>query len=78
MLVLTEQVAAVSQDAPRSRMLGYLTATGVLTAPVVLALASGLTSVLGRRSKVSDGFGLLGLASAGPIIVILLLAIALY
>jgi hypothetical protein len=51
--------------------------TGVLTAPVVLALAAGLTSVLGRRSNVSDGFGLLGLASAGPIIVILLMAIAL-
>lgn len=129
-LVLTEQVAAASQNAPGSRTLGYLIATGVgsfvalgvlrivfgwsmtallaltysvivvatfvapapfvplahdagsvttgvLTAPVVLALAAGLTSVLGRRSNVSDGFGLLGLASAGPIIVILLMAIAL-
>jgi hypothetical protein len=46
--------------------------TGVLTAPVVLALALGLSSVLARRSAVSDGFGLLGLASAGPILAVLL------
>lgn len=46
--------------------------TGVLTTPVLLALARGLSSVLAGRSAVSDGFGLLGLASAGPILVILL------
>ena len=46
--------------------------TGVLTAPVILALALGLSSVLARRSAVSDGFGLLGLASAGPILAMLL------
>jgi hypothetical protein len=47
--------------------------TGVLTAPVVLALALGLASVLAGRSAVDDGFGLLGLASVGPIIAVLLL-----
>lgn len=51
--------------------------TGVLTAPVLLALALGFTSVLAERSAVSDGFGLLGLASAGPIIVVLLIGILL-
>ena len=51
--------------------------TGVLTAPVVLALALGLASVLGGRSAVEDGFGLLGLASAGPILVVLLLGLFL-
>jgi hypothetical protein len=50
--------------------------TGVLTAPVVIALALGMSSVLSERSAVSDGFGLLGLASAGPIIVLLTMAIA--
>jgi hypothetical protein len=50
--------------------------TGVLTAPVVIALTLGMSSVLGERSAVSDGFGLLGLASAGPIIVLLTMAIA--
>lgn len=43
--------------------------TGVLSAPVMVALAMGLSSVLAGRSAVSDGFGLLGLASIGPILV---------
>lgn len=47
--------------------------TGALTAPVVIALALGLSSVLAGRSTVSDGFGLLGFASIGPIIVILVM-----
>jgi hypothetical protein len=47
--------------------------TGLLTTPVVIALALGLSSVLAGRSTVSDGFGLLGFASIGPIIVLLLL-----
>ena len=51
--------------------------TGVLSAPVLLAVAIGLSSVLGERSAVADGFGLLGLASAGPIVVILLLGLLL-
>ena len=49
--------------------------TGVLTAPVVLALAIGLSSVLSERSAVNDGFGLLGFASAGPILAILVLGL---
>lgn len=48
--------------------------TGVLTAPVVIALAVGVSSVLAGRSAVSDGFGFLGLASIGPIIAILIMA----
>lgn len=51
--------------------------TGVLTAPVLLALALGLSAVIAGRSPVSDGFGLLGLASAGPIIAVLLLGLLL-
>ncbi len=50
--------------------------TGVLTAPVVLALALGLSTVLAERSAINDGFGLLGLASAGPIVAVLLLGMA--
>lgn len=51
--------------------------TGVLTAPVLIALAVGVSSVLAGRSAVSDGFGFLGLASIGPIIAILIMAGAL-
>ena len=46
--------------------------TGVLSAPVMVALAMGLSSVLAGRSAVSDGFGILGFASIGPIFVVLL------
>jgi hypothetical protein len=49
--------------------------TGVLSGPVVLALALGVSAVLGGRSSVADGFGLLGMASVGPIIVLLLLGL---
>lgn len=47
--------------------------TGVLTAPIFIALGIGLSSVLAGRSAISDGFGLLGLASIGPIIAVLLM-----
>ncbi|WP_262031801.1 DUF1538 domain-containing protein [Microvirga sp. Mcv34] len=49
--------------------------TGVLTTPVVLALAAGLSSVLAGRDAISDGFGLLGFASIGPIVVIMIMGL---
>lgn len=49
--------------------------TGVLSAPVVIALAIGVSSVLAGRSAVSDGFGLVGFASIGPIIAVLLMGL---
>lgn len=52
--------------------------TGALTAPVVIALALGLSSVLAGRSAVSDGFGLLGFASIGPIIAVMIMGILLH
>jgi len=51
--------------------------TGVLTAPIVLALGIGLSSVLAGRSAISDGFGLLGLASIGPIIAVMIMGIVI-
>ncbi|MFT3664811.1 DUF1538 family protein [Piscinibacter sp.] len=47
--------------------------TGVLSGPVLLALGLGLSSVLARHAGSLDGFGLLGLASTGPVIVVLLI-----
>lgn len=49
--------------------------TGALTAPIVLSLGIGLSSVLAGRSAISDGFGLLGLASIGPIIAVMIMGI---
>ncbi|HEX7072434.1 MAG TPA: DUF1538 domain-containing protein [Hyphomicrobiaceae bacterium] len=51
--------------------------TGVLTTPVVISIAIGLTSVLAGRSTVSDGFGLLGFASIGAIIAVMIMGLAI-
>lgn len=69
-LIAPSNIVALAYDA------GSVT-TGVLTAPVVLAVALGFSSVFAGRSSVADSFGLLGLASVGPIIVILLLGMFL-
>ena len=47
--------------------------TGVLSAPVFLALALGLSAVLARQPGMVGGFGILGLASVGPILLLLIL-----
>jgi hypothetical protein len=49
--------------------------TGALTTPIVISLGIGLSSVLAGRSAVSDGFGLIGLASIGPIIAVMIMGI---
>lgn len=68
--------AAPAEFVPLAYDAGSVT-TGVLTAPVVIAVAVGLSSVLAGRSAVSDGFGVLGLASIGPIIAVLLMGVLL-
>ncbi len=49
--------------------------TGPMAAPFILALGVGATAVLGGKSKVSDTFGLIGLASIGPVISVMLLGV---
>ncbi len=49
--------------------------TGPLTVPFILALGLGVSSVLGGRSKLSDGFGLIGLASIGPILGVMVMGV---
>ncbi len=49
--------------------------TGVLTAPVVISLTLGLTAVMAGRDAVSDGFGVMGIASTGAIIAVLAMGI---
>jgi hypothetical protein len=75
-IIIVLSFVAPAQLVPLAYDAGSVT-TGVLTAPVVLALAIGLSSVLAERSPVSDGFGVLGLASAGPILAVLLAGILL-
>ncbi|HDS64111.1 MAG TPA: DUF1538 domain-containing protein [Methanofollis liminatans] len=51
--------------------------TGPITVPFILALGIGVTSVLGGRSALSDGFGLIGLASIGPILGVMLMGVVM-
>ena len=67
---------APAQFVPLSYDAGSVT-TGVLTAPVVISIAIGLSSVLAGRSAISDGFGLLGFASVGPIFVMMVIGMFL-
>ncbi len=47
--------------------------TGPVTVPFILALGLGTVAVMGGRSSFSDGFGLVGLASIGPVIGVMIL-----
>ncbi|MBS4022904.1 MAG: DUF1538 domain-containing protein [Dethiobacter sp.] len=49
--------------------------TGPMTVPFILALGVGVSSVLAGKSTSTDGFGLIALASIGPIIAVLLLGV---
>lgn len=62
------QFAALSYDAG-----GVI--TGPLLVPFILALGIGIAKVLGGKSVLEDGFGLVGLAFFGPIIGVMLLGV---
>jgi hypothetical protein len=49
--------------------------TGPLTVPVILALGIGVSAVLAGRSALADGFGLIGLASLGPILGVMVMGV---
>jgi hypothetical protein len=49
--------------------------TGPMTVPVIMALGIGTASVLQDRSQLSEGFGLIGFASIGPILSLMLLGV---
>lgn len=49
--------------------------TGPVTVPFILALGIGVVSVLGGKSAIADGFGIVGIASIGPVIGVMLLGI---
>jgi len=49
--------------------------TGPMTVPFILALGIGVASVLKGKSASSDGFGLVALASIGPILAVLMLGV---
>lgn len=50
--------------------------TGSATVPFILALGAGVATVRGGRKSTSDSFGLVGMASIGPILSIVILLLA--
>lgn len=51
--------------------------TGPMTVPIILALGVGLSSVLSKRGQLSESFGLIGLASIGPILGLMIAGVLL-
>jgi len=47
--------------------------TGPVTVPTIIALGVGMANALGGRDPLQDGFGLVGLAAACPVISVLLI-----
>lgn len=70
-VILVLSVLSTQRMVPLAHDAGSVT-TGVLSAPVLMALGLGVSAVLARHSGSLDGFGILGMASAGPIILLLL------
>jgi hypothetical protein len=52
--------------------------TGAVAGPAIIALAVGVSAVLAGRSAITDGFGLLGIASIGPVLAVLVLALVFW
>lgn len=49
--------------------------TGAMAVPFILALGVGVTSVLSKKANSGESFGLIALASVGPVIAVLLLGV---
>ena len=49
--------------------------TGALTTPFVLSLAMGVTSMISKKESTTSSFGILGIASMGPILLVLMMGV---
>ena len=65
---VSEEFLAVSVDASGAT-------TGAMTTPFILALGLGVSQLKGGKTSEEDSFGLVGIASTGPILAIMLLNI---
>lgn len=66
-------IAIVAIDPERRKLLPFIfdaggVTTGSATVPFILALGAGVATVRGGKSATNDSFGLVGMASVGPII----------
>ncbi|MGI6168392.1 MAG: DUF1538 family protein, partial [Christensenellales bacterium] len=49
--------------------------TGSLTVPFIMSLGVGVASVMAKKSSLSNSFGILAIASLGPVISIMILGV---
>ncbi len=67
-LRVSEEFLAISVDASGAT-------TGAMTTPFILALGHGVSKLKGGKTSEEDSFGMVGLASAGPIFAIMIMSI---
>lgn len=64
----SEEFLAISVDASGAT-------TGAMTTPFILALGYGVSQLKGGKTSEEDSFGMVGLASAGPIFAVMIMSI---
>lgn len=67
-LTVSEEFLAISVDASGAT-------TGAMTTPFILALGYGVSQLKGGKTSEEDSFGMVGIASTGPILAIMLMSI---
>lgn len=67
-LIVSEEFLAISVDASGAT-------TGAMTTPFILALGYGVSQLKGGKTSEEDSFGMVGLASTGPIFAIMIMSI---
>ncbi len=67
-IIVSEEFLAISVDASGAT-------TGAMTTPFILALGYGVSQLKGGKTLEEDSFGMVGLASAGPIFAIMIMSI---
>lgn len=65
---VSEEFIAVSLDSGA-------TTTGPLTVPLIMAIGLGVARTVARRNSLEDGFGLIGIASLGPVVVLTIIGL---
>lgn len=66
-VTISEEFLAISVDASGAT-------TGAMTTPFILALGYGVSQLKGGKSSEEDSFGMVGLASVGPIFMVMILS----
>lgn len=69
-LKASQEFLAISVDASGAT-------TGAMTTPFIMALGYGVSKLKGGKTAEEDSFGMVGLASAGPILAIMIMSMAM-